>query len=93
MTLYFTDQDLNSGGMGAESALADPTEDLEDFVFRPAPQGHTIKCRITRDKKGVDRGKFQVLKVQSKKYILDFWQSKLFHYLNVPVHMTLDVGS
>ncbi|ELT96807.1 hypothetical protein CAPTEDRAFT_19568 [Capitella teleta] len=32
--------------------------DLEDFVYRPAPQGITIKCRITRDKKGVDRGMF-----------------------------------
>ena len=26
--------------------------------FRPAPQGQTIKCRITRDKKGVDRQMF-----------------------------------
>lgn len=26
--------------------------------FRPAPQGQTVKCRITRDKKGVDRQMF-----------------------------------
>lgn len=26
--------------------------------FRPAPQGTTMKCRITRDKKGVDRQMF-----------------------------------
>ncbi|XP_013073086.1 tubby-related protein 3-like isoform X1 [Biomphalaria glabrata] len=32
----------------------DATE-LNDFVLRPAPQGVTMKCRITRDKKGVDR--------------------------------------
>ena len=32
------------------------TENLDDFVLRPAPQGHVMKCRITRDKKGVDRG-------------------------------------
>ncbi|XP_074125385.1 tubby-related protein 3 isoform X2 [Sminthopsis crassicaudata] len=31
-------------------------ENLEDFAFRPAPRGITVKCRITRDKKGMDRG-------------------------------------
>lgn len=29
---------------------------LEEFVLRPAPRGATVKCRITRDKKGMDRG-------------------------------------
>ncbi|XP_053305074.1 tubby protein homolog isoform X2 [Spea bombifrons] len=33
-------------------------EDLEQFSIRPAPQGVTIKCRITRDKKGMDRGMY-----------------------------------
>uniref|UniRef100_A0AAY4BQA2 Tubby-like protein n=1 Tax=Denticeps clupeoides TaxID=299321 RepID=A0AAY4BQA2_9TELE len=33
-------------------------EDLEEFVLRPAPQGVTVKCRITRDKKGMDRGMY-----------------------------------
>ncbi|XP_066524561.1 tubby-related protein 3 isoform X1 [Hoplias malabaricus] len=28
----------------------------EEFVLRPAPRGITVKCRITRDKKGMDRG-------------------------------------
>ncbi|XP_058257367.1 tubby protein isoform X4 [Hemibagrus wyckioides] len=32
--------------------------DLEEFTLRPAPQGVTIKCRITRDKKGMDRGMY-----------------------------------
>uniref|UniRef100_A0A8D0HAA3 Tubby-like protein n=1 Tax=Sphenodon punctatus TaxID=8508 RepID=A0A8D0HAA3_SPHPU len=31
-------------------------DNLEDFVLRPAPQGVTVKCRVTRDKKGMDRG-------------------------------------
>ncbi|CAI5783595.1 Uncharacterized protein PODLI_1B020309 [Podarcis lilfordi] len=31
---------------------------LEEFVLRPAPRGITVKCRITRDKKGMDRGLF-----------------------------------
>ncbi len=43
-------QEMNSG-LAARGNTPDPTEDLEDFVYRPAPQGITIKCRITRDKK------------------------------------------
>ncbi|OXB70608.1 UNVERIFIED_CONTAM: hypothetical protein H355_013659 [Colinus virginianus] len=33
-------------------------ENLEEFVLRPAPRGITVKCQITRDKKGMDRGLF-----------------------------------
>ncbi|XP_057314010.1 tubby protein-like [Hydractinia symbiolongicarpus] len=33
-------------------------DDLNKFVLVPAPQGTTMKCRITRDKKGVDRQMF-----------------------------------
>ncbi|XP_062917963.1 tubby protein homolog isoform X2 [Mobula hypostoma] len=33
-------------------------DDLEEFGVKPAPQGITIKCRITRDKKGMDRGMY-----------------------------------
>ncbi|XP_053248114.1 tubby protein homolog isoform X1 [Podarcis raffonei] len=33
-------------------------DDLEVFAVRPAPQGVTVKCRITRDKKGMDRGMY-----------------------------------
>lgn len=50
-------------GIGAneeqrEGENIDEIEDLEDFVFRSAPQNVTMKCRITRDKKGIDRGIF-----------------------------------
>ncbi|XP_069484614.1 tubby-related protein 3 isoform X2 [Ambystoma mexicanum] len=31
-------------------------ENVEEFAVRPAPRGITVKCRITRDKKGMDRG-------------------------------------
>ncbi|XP_051885957.1 tubby-related protein 3-like isoform X1 [Pristis pectinata] len=31
-------------------------DNLEEFALRPAPRGITIQCRITRDKKGMDRG-------------------------------------
>ncbi|TRY68182.1 hypothetical protein DNTS_016564 [Danionella cerebrum] len=39
----------------AEGSSVD-VENLEEFVLRPAPQGITLKCRISRDKKGMDRG-------------------------------------
>ncbi|CAG5121656.1 unnamed protein product [Candidula unifasciata] len=41
-------------GSGAHSYIPDTT-DLEEFALKPAPQGITMKCRITRDKRGVDR--------------------------------------
>lgn len=37
---------------------ADVTEHPESFSVKPAPQGTTVRCRITRDKKGMDRGMF-----------------------------------
>ncbi|XP_043964092.1 tubby-related protein 3 isoform X2 [Gambusia affinis] len=43
------------GILSAESVLADAAN-LEEFVLLPAPRGVTFKCRITRDKKGMDRG-------------------------------------
>ncbi|XP_054876359.1 tubby-related protein 3 isoform X3 [Poeciliopsis prolifica] len=43
------------GSLSAESVLAD-VANLEEFVLLPAPRGVTFKCRITRDKKGMDRG-------------------------------------
>ncbi|ELV09172.1 Tubby-related protein 3 [Tupaia chinensis] len=41
----------------ADSALGE-LGSLEDFAYSPAPRGVTVKCRITRDKKGMDRGLF-----------------------------------
>ncbi len=49
----------NGVGGGEPSGLAnlsDIQEHLEQFVLRAAPQGVQIKCRITRDRKGMDRG-------------------------------------
>ena len=50
--------DMPMGAEGPYSPGNINTEALEEFAAMPAPQGHTIKCRITRDKKGVDRGIF-----------------------------------
>ncbi|XP_058530436.1 tubby-related protein 2 [Ochotona princeps] len=33
-------------------------EDMEAYVLQPAPQGHVVQCRISRNKRGVDRGMF-----------------------------------
>ncbi|XP_043565345.1 tubby-related protein 3-like isoform X3 [Chiloscyllium plagiosum] len=44
---------LPSSGSGLNLIEID---NLEEFALRPAPRGITIKCRITRDKKGMDRG-------------------------------------
>ena len=30
-------------------------DDLTEFVLRPAPEGVTIKCRVTREKRGMER--------------------------------------
>ncbi|NXL34627.1 TULP3 protein, partial [Glaucidium brasilianum] len=50
-----------TGASCSPSSQADSqleVENLEDFALRPAPRGVTVKCRITRDKKGIDRGLF-----------------------------------
>uniref|UniRef100_A0A5F5PXS9 Tubby-like protein n=1 Tax=Equus caballus TaxID=9796 RepID=A0A5F5PXS9_HORSE len=41
-----------------ERAPSPPVEvdEPREFVLRPAPQGRTVRCRLTRDKKGMDRG-------------------------------------
>jgi len=49
---------MNDNGASAGAASADEIENLEEFVLRPATQKVTMKCRITRDKKGVDRGMY-----------------------------------
>ncbi|XP_062339241.1 tubby-related protein 3 isoform X2 [Osmerus eperlanus] len=46
---------VTTGSPTAESPLIE-VDNLEEFVLRPAPRGATVKCRITRDKKGMDRG-------------------------------------
>ncbi|XP_007941186.1 tubby-related protein 2 [Orycteropus afer afer] len=33
-------------------------ENMEAYVLRPALRGHTVQCRINRDKHGVDKGMF-----------------------------------
>ncbi|XP_029617371.1 tubby-related protein 3 isoform X5 [Salmo trutta] len=46
---------VTPGSPTTESTLIE-VDNLEEFVVRPALRGVTVKCRISRDKKGMDRG-------------------------------------
>ncbi|XP_016307610.1 tubby-related protein 3 [Sinocyclocheilus anshuiensis] len=50
-----TTECLPLGSPSAEGSSVE-VDNLEEFVLRPAPRGVTVKCRISRDKKGMDRG-------------------------------------
>ena len=38
--------------------IPDPAENIELFIFCPAPRGTVMRCRVTRDKKGIDRNMY-----------------------------------
>uniref|UniRef100_A0A8C9MCI7 Tubby-like protein n=1 Tax=Panthera tigris altaica TaxID=74533 RepID=A0A8C9MCI7_PANTA len=45
--------------VGKEERAPSPPVEVDEpreFVLRPAPQGRTVRCKLTRDKKGMDRG-------------------------------------
>ena len=44
----------------ADTLLSEMMENLDAFVLDPAPQGALVKCRITRDRKGMDRGEYKL---------------------------------
>jgi hypothetical protein len=45
-----------NGALKFSVNLAEVMDNIEQFVMQPAGQGFLIKCRITRDRKGMDRG-------------------------------------
>ncbi|KAH0620912.1 hypothetical protein JD844_021814 [Phrynosoma platyrhinos] len=53
-----SNKETASGPSPSTNNLVIDVDDLEEFAVRPAPQGVTVKCRITRDKKGMDRGMY-----------------------------------
>ncbi|XP_008115847.1 tubby protein homolog isoform X3 [Anolis carolinensis] len=53
-----SNKETASGPSPSTNNLVIDVDDLEEFGVRPAPQGVTVKCRITRDKKGMDRGMY-----------------------------------
>ncbi|XP_067286673.1 tubby protein homolog [Pseudorasbora parva] len=48
--------DSDSLDMGKSSPMS--LEDLEQFAMRPAPRDVTIQCRITRDRRGMEKGMY-----------------------------------
>ena len=47
--------DEQAAGIGILETMLD---NLDQFVLEPSPQGCVVKCRITRDRKGMDRGMY-----------------------------------
>lgn len=47
-----------SGGQASNELEGDVSGQVEQWVLQPAAQGCLYKCRITRDRKGMDRGLF-----------------------------------
>lgn len=43
-----------------DNISGDIIKNIDQFVTQPAPHGHLFKCRITRDRKGMDRGLFPI---------------------------------
>ncbi|XP_064544032.1 protein king tubby isoform X2 [Drosophila montana] len=50
----------SSSGVGSGESEGDVIGNIDQFVMQPAPQGVLYKCRITRDRKGMDRGLFPI---------------------------------
>lgn len=50
----------SSSGVGSGESEGDVIGSIDLFVMQPAPQGVLYKCRITRDRKGMDRGLFPI---------------------------------
>ncbi|XP_036410984.1 tubby protein homolog [Megalops cyprinoides] len=46
----------DSESIGRSSPLL--TEDLEEFALLPAPRDFTVQCRITRDRRGMEKGMY-----------------------------------
>ncbi|KAI5623233.1 tubby protein-like isoform X1, partial [Silurus asotus] len=47
---------LESDSSDVEKSSPVSLEDLEQFALRPAPRAVTFQCRITRDRRGMERG-------------------------------------
>ncbi|XP_049614632.1 tubby protein isoform X2 [Syngnathus scovelli] len=50
----------SSGGSQSTNGTVSPVslEDLEAFSLRPAPRDVTIQCRVTRDRRGMEKGMY-----------------------------------
>lgn len=55
-------------------------DNLEKFVIEPAPQGVTVKCRVTRDQRGMDKGFYPLyyFHLDNEKKVRDFSSSQSY---------------
>lgn len=53
-------RNTNSNSYSGNEAEGDVTGNIEQWVLSPGKQGVLYKCRITRDRKGMDRGLFPI---------------------------------
>ncbi|XP_026204739.1 tubby-related protein 1-like [Anabas testudineus] len=59
------DKSKKKKGKGKKKKARSPSPDiefdnLEKFVLQPAPQGITVKCRVTRDQRGMDKSLYPI---------------------------------
>ncbi|KAJ8264595.1 hypothetical protein GJAV_G00151100, partial [Gymnothorax javanicus] len=56
----FNSNPLNSSSENVSIGTSSPmsTEDLQQFSLNPAPRDSTIQCRITRDRRGMEKGMY-----------------------------------
>lgn len=59
-------------------------DDLDEFVLQPAQQGVTVKCKVTRDKRGMDRGLYPTyyLHLDNEKKVCVYNCTYNQHYLS-----------
>ena len=70
LIIHYFCQTGDKTGDGDSEVTGEMMENLDNFVLEPAPQGALVKCRITRDRKGMDRG-------ANKKYVVKHKSAKL----------------
>ncbi|VDD75406.1 unnamed protein product [Mesocestoides corti] len=61
VVLEGSSQGVDKGEEGVRSKITrifNAGDDVEEFVRSPAPKGVTVRCRISRDKRGLERGLF-----------------------------------
>ncbi|XP_077595138.1 uncharacterized protein LOC144211628 [Stigmatopora nigra] len=54
----YKESSSSSGESDSRSASPISLDDLEAFALRPAPQDATIQCRVTRERRGMEKGMF-----------------------------------
>lgn len=70
-------------------------DNLEKFVLQPAPQGVTVKCRVTRDQRGMDKSLYPLyyLHLDNEKKVRGLSASLLFDVGDLTATVVLSMCS